>query len=515
MNFLSSHKRIISQVLLGLILAFFTCLFFSYATSPLFLYPSNSALVDDSNFFIYYASLLLQGKTPYIDFFDHKGLYHIFVIAFGYLLGEMTGLFLWEVLLNFVNFFLLARMIEAFAKDTQTKNIGIAMSWATLVLLRILMFNGGVHEGELLLPWTTLSLYFFVKGYTEKKNIWISLAVVIAGVEAGCAFMSRPLDALAGLSLCFGYFFCFLKEKKPIKELVFNVVFAVISFFIPISLFSFIALGGGYSSYMWNAILSSNAGYLTSGFQDELDWVRFFLCILMGILFSFISYLFFLVQKKKGNLSVAYFLVATSIFYYFLMGFLLRSSHYFWSFLSVSSFSLSYTVISLEKKQNVPFRYVSLGLYASFFLLFVVSECQYWASDTSSSWFGLSSRQESLIRHDLNLIPERAYEESEVYVINFDSSLYLMKDFYTTNPYPHFQSWWASFSPEIKDDINEFLLGDDRPIFLIVGEVDKAETYFGEAINTHYVPYEEDRQTYEDFRLYYDSVLAEDFFLEE
>ena len=266
---------------------------------------------------------------------------------------------------------------------------------------------------------------------------------------------------------------------------------------------------------MWNAILSSNAGYLTSGFQDELDWVRFFLCILMGVLFSFISYLFFLVQKKKGNLSVAYFLVATSIFYYFLMGFLLRSSHYFWSFLSVSSFSLSYTVISLEKKQNVPFRYVSLGLYASFFLLFVVSECQYWASDTSSSWFGLSSRQESLIRHDLNLIPERAYEESEVYVINFDSSLYLMKDFYTTNPYPHFQSWWASFSPEIKDDINEFLLGDDRPIFLIVGEFDKAETYFGEAINTHYAPYEEDRQTYEDFRLYYDSVLAEDFFLAE
>ena len=68
----------------------------------------------DSNLFRYEASLWLAGRTPYLDFYDHKGLYHVAVDALGLLIGggSRYGIFALEILVSCLNLYFLARSVR-------------------------------------------------------------------------------------------------------------------------------------------------------------------------------------------------------------------------------------------------------------------------------------------------------------------------------------------------------------------------------------------------------------------
>ena len=87
-----SHKRI-TFLLASLILATVIELFASVSTSPLY---GNLYLYDnidiDSNFFMLAGKLITEGKTPYIDFFDHKGLYVFYINTNGHELNTNFSL---------------------------------------------------------------------------------------------------------------------------------------------------------------------------------------------------------------------------------------------------------------------------------------------------------------------------------------------------------------------------------------------------------------------------------------
>lgn len=81
--------------LLFLILSIFFLLIFSGSTSPLY----NMSGVD-SSIFVMMGKMFLEGKTPYVDFFDHKGPILILVEALGLSLypSGNTGIFIIQII---------------------------------------------------------------------------------------------------------------------------------------------------------------------------------------------------------------------------------------------------------------------------------------------------------------------------------------------------------------------------------------------------------------------------------
>lgn len=77
----------------SLLLATFFVVTNSDSTSPLF-----STRCLDSGIFQYMGYAILQGKIPYTDFFDHKGLFLYFFNALGLLINKSWGIMLLQIL---------------------------------------------------------------------------------------------------------------------------------------------------------------------------------------------------------------------------------------------------------------------------------------------------------------------------------------------------------------------------------------------------------------------------------
>ncbi|MCI7068117.1 MAG: hypothetical protein MR990_00340 [Mollicutes bacterium] len=75
------------MILLTLAASLFIGLFLNNYT---FLFPRDcySNVTWDSDFFLYVGREIVEGRTPYMDFYDHKGMFHFFVFALIYLLGH-------------------------------------------------------------------------------------------------------------------------------------------------------------------------------------------------------------------------------------------------------------------------------------------------------------------------------------------------------------------------------------------------------------------------------------------
>lgn len=83
-----------------LLLAGFVLLLF--ATRSSFLYPCNDW--NDANSYFSVGKALFNGKMPYRDVFDQKGMYLYFFYGLAYLVSHTTfaGVFLLEIILAFL-----------------------------------------------------------------------------------------------------------------------------------------------------------------------------------------------------------------------------------------------------------------------------------------------------------------------------------------------------------------------------------------------------------------------------
>jgi len=84
--FLGQHF-IVSSLIISAILGLLAMLFFSTSISPLYESFSYDPVDVDSNFFYYTGKLVAEGKIPYLDFTDHKGVLVFYVNALAYLMG--------------------------------------------------------------------------------------------------------------------------------------------------------------------------------------------------------------------------------------------------------------------------------------------------------------------------------------------------------------------------------------------------------------------------------------------
>ena len=109
-----SHKN--KPVLEGLFLLLAAFLVLLFASRSSFLYPFNDW--NDANSYFSVGKALFNGKMPYRDVFDQKGMYLYFLYGLAYLVSHTTflGVFFLEVILAFFDLWGFWRILRLYVK---------------------------------------------------------------------------------------------------------------------------------------------------------------------------------------------------------------------------------------------------------------------------------------------------------------------------------------------------------------------------------------------------------------
>lgn len=204
----------------------FPLLFLPIAACFLFLYSTTTSpfFQDeglDSAIFKTMGLAILQGKTPYVDIFDHKGPILYLINALGQLLipGRM-GIFLIQILALTTSLFFLFRLAKLFVSG------GLSFVFL-LISLGILgfFFEGGNLSEEWSLPFIIIPVYlamhYFVKKNDKSHPIYYS---IIYGLCFGIVFFIRPNDSVAQVGgVIFGITIWLIYQKRY-KNLMYTIV---------------------------------------------------------------------------------------------------------------------------------------------------------------------------------------------------------------------------------------------------------------------------------------------------
>ena len=211
-NALPNTKKILASCYL--VAAGFFLLFFASRSS--FFYPCNDW--NDANSYFSVGKALFNGKVPYRDVFDQKGMYLYFLYGLAYLVSHTTfaGVFLLEGILAAFDLFGICRILMLYVKR------GTALVLSPLVLAVIISsrsFYWGGSAEEICFPFLVWGLYlaldYFKNDYPgEAMGAWrIFAGGLLAGVVANIKF--TVLGFFFAWMMC--VFFSFLVRKELVK----------------------------------------------------------------------------------------------------------------------------------------------------------------------------------------------------------------------------------------------------------------------------------------------------------
>ena len=159
MNFLRKHTGLRGNVntLKGSYLLLCAFALILLASRSSFLYPCNDWC--DANSYFSVGKALFNGKMPYRDVFDQKGMYLYFLYGLAYLVSHTTfaGVFLLEVILAAFDLFGICRILRLYVKEST------ALVLTPLVLAVTVAsdsFYWGGSAEEICLPFLIWGLYF-------------------------------------------------------------------------------------------------------------------------------------------------------------------------------------------------------------------------------------------------------------------------------------------------------------------------------------------------------------------
>lgn len=184
-----SHRNRFFLEGLFLLLAAFLVLLFASRSS--FLYPCNDW--NDANSYFSVGKALFNGKMPYRDVFDQKGMYLYFLYGLAYLVSHTTflGVFILEIILAFFDLWGFWRILRLYVKR-ETALFLAPLPLATAFCSDSFYWGGSAEEVCFpFLVWGLyLSLAYFKDQYPEKKMEKNTLFVggLLAGMVANIKF---------------------------------------------------------------------------------------------------------------------------------------------------------------------------------------------------------------------------------------------------------------------------------------------------------------------------------------
>ena len=473
------RKKVIFRVLIELIIAFslsfLISLLSSDSISPVFGSFHGDSFSVDGVLFMYDAKAILAGKRPYLDVFDHKGLYHLGVNILGLLISETFGLLILETIFGGIALFVLFKALEKM--DLSRLEIAVAIGFfATLRLL----IGGGNTIGIWLLPFATAYLYFYIRAIKEDKENYLYVGSIFIGIEMALALNSRPLDAIYAYGGVIWLFVYALKEHK-MKLFWMNVLVAFLIFLLICDIFAIIAVSGGYFKEMAVATILENFIYIGRTKDFPLDQVFFRIGAGIHVILSFV---FERLEKKWGAASsFKNFLFIGSLSIFIPCIFLGRYLSYLLCGLSFLSIWLIFFLRSFPKEKMGFIIKTTLG---SVFLLGAIllgslTPTLYYTTGIGDFSYSLNKMDEDALKE---IIPEEDRDGGKVFALDCSCAVYLSLDVISEERFYANQSWWALDNDTVISEVITFI-ETKEPKWLIVAKEEETKKTFKEALSLY------------------------------
>ena len=356
--FILKHPRlstIIACALLSMIVVLISC---SLAS---FLYPTIAMqhYYSDAATFVIMGKSLGEGKIPYVEVFDHKGLY-IFYTTFLYAFLGKFWIFIFMSICMTVSLVFLVFALKELEMNNRTIAFGALFFIALYVFFA--QFPG---DADLVLMAGAMMFYFYIRGYKRNNDKDHLIACLLAGVSAGFALNMRPSDAMLGFAFMVFYLVKRIMDKK-IGIMFRDAALCLLALVITVLPAYIHAYSGNFLNEMVDAVFLSNFRYL--GSASDKNVLLVWICRLMvtAIFGGFILLWFF--KRKEYQLEESLFIVINSGII-LLIQFVIALFPYY--LISVSGFmSLAfiitinkYHLLDEEKKSAKPITYAMLSVF--------------------------------------------------------------------------------------------------------------------------------------------------------
>ncbi len=486
------NHAVLADIVLALLFAFITCLVASTSLSPLYPETNYDGQNGDSNFYRYCAYLWLHGKTPYLDFYDHKGIYHLLLNVLGLLIGGRYGIWLLEIVWSFFNLLILARCVRLLK--------GNDIQWRILLyglyLLLFSLVSQGNNEAEWVLPFVNLALFGYLNGIKKKDSHYFLLGSFFMGLEVGLAFNSRPIDALwGGVSAL--YFVIYSTKNKRFWDLLWNALTAIVGCAIPFAIFYPMAIQGGYLNQMVYAIFLQSGHYLLRNITGTV-FIYIFNRALVVVAVAYYCFSYHFMKKnmpaeKELNFYFLFLGLASSLIYFFALG-------YFTYFLSGFGFiclDLIYSISAFPPLKKIDLRklltYAVLTASVVYNAILVTGYYTFGVYD-------FSYQESKRIKEDVLAIPEEDRKTAgKVFAIDLGTAIYLDGDIVVNERFLCFTSWFSNdndnVTPEVISYISGEISGVAKPKWLLI-PAQNPNVKFNDAIDKYYVFYSRPNDTF-------------------
>ena len=297
------HNLITEKILTLIVLVLFVALILVHI-NPLDYLPNR-----DSGSFLYAGDQILQGKLPYLDFWDSKGPGIFYINALGLWLGKNTRWGIW-----FLEFLFLTTSSFLIHDGISHKWGRGAALFANILWLSAFMqvFQGGnlTEEYPLLFNFWVLAYFFKVDGVPSKR-----LSFLI-GFTLALSFLFRANNIGIQISLLFALFFMDIYQRQAF-QFIKVIIVSFLGFFLPLGLVSMYFLYKELLGRMFDAAILYNFYYSSKNFGNlslkngllNIGWPAYI------ALFGYMALLVQFLSKKEKVRSV------TPINFFFLFSF--------------------------------------------------------------------------------------------------------------------------------------------------------------------------------------------------
>lgn len=276
-----------------------------FATRSSFLYPCNDW--NDANSYFSVGKALFNGKVPYRDVFDQKGMYLYFFYGLAYLISHttFTGVFILELALAVFDLRAIYQILCMYMK----RGLALVLTPVSLALMfSSLSFYWGGSAEEICLPFLLwglfLSLRYFKYDYPakemDKKTLFIG--GLLAGMIANIKFTS--LGFFFAWMMCVAFSFLIRKDLPGAVKACLVFLGGMAVPFIP--WFIYFALRGAlyywYWGYVWiNVFAYSNLNQEGPGLFERvyilakilywliIDNFCYFFFVIIGVMFGILE----------------------------------------------------------------------------------------------------------------------------------------------------------------------------------------------------------------------------------
>ncbi len=276
-----------------------------WATRSSFVYPVNNW--DDANSYFSVGKALMNGKMPYRDVFDQKGMLLYFLYGLCYLVSHTTflGVFLMEILWAFADVFGFYKILSLYLKE---RTAGMLAPLPLALVFSSKSFYWGGAAEEICFPFLIGGLYlglrYFKTEYPAKamKKSTLFAAGIFAGMVANIKFT------------VLGFFFAWMMWvafscliRKDWKSAFVSCGYFLIGMFLPfVPWLLYFGIQGGLYEWYWgyvhvNVFLYSNLrntdlsiGTRIYTLAKILYWVIrvnwiYFIAAIPGMIFAFLE----------------------------------------------------------------------------------------------------------------------------------------------------------------------------------------------------------------------------------